>query len=304
MALAASPQSWSAEEPSRPTLHRLAERIGALEQLDGGAERVSAAIRGALGSGAVKDALSGTWLGHPVHPLLTDVPIGTWTSATLLDLVGGRGTEKAVDRLIGVGVAAALPTAVSGLSDWADTTLTSDRVRRIGAVHAVANTLSLALYGLSWAARKRGRRRSGVALALAGAGTLVVGGQLGGHLSYSRGVGVDQTTFEYGPEDWTRALADAALGEGESKTVDVADVTLMITRTGGRVYALRDRCGHRGGPLHQGAIEDGCVVCPWHESAFRLEDGSVAQGPATAPQPAYDVRIRDGGIEVRVPAAR
>jgi nitrite reductase/ring-hydroxylating ferredoxin subunit/uncharacterized membrane protein len=302
VAVAPRPQTWSAEKPSRPALHRLAEQIGTLEQLDGSAERVAAAIRGALGPGALKDGLSGTWLGHAIHPLLTDVPIGTWTSATLLDLVGGEGTEEAADRLIAVGVAAALPTAATGLTDWADTTLTSPGVRRIGAVHALANGAALALYGLSWAARKRGHRGVGVALGLAGAGALTVGGQLGGHLSYGRGVGVDQTTFEYGPEEWTPALADAALGEGESKVVDVEDVTVMVTRQGGRVYALRDRCSHRGGPLHEGHVEDNCVVCPWHESAFRLQDGSVARGPATAPQPAYDVRVRDGGIEVRVPA--
>ena len=293
-------QTWHAQEPTRPALHHLAERAGALEQLDGGAERVSAAVRGAIGAGPLKDMLSGTWLGHALHPLLSDVPIGTWTSATLLDLFGGRGTEKAADRLIAVGVAAALPTAASGFSDWADTTLTSAPVRRIGLVHAAANTASLALYGLSWAARKRGRRRTGVALGLAGAGTLAVGGHLGGHLSYSRGVGVDQTAFEYGPEDWTPALADAALGEGEAKTVDVADVTVMVTRREGRVYALRDRCSHRGGPLHEGTLEDGCIICPWHASAFRLEDGSVERGPAVAPQPAYDVRVREGSIEVRV----
>jgi nitrite reductase/ring-hydroxylating ferredoxin subunit len=192
---------------------------------------------------------------------------------------------------------------MTGYTDWADTTLTSARVRRIGAVHAAANTAALALYGLSWLARKRGRRGRGVALALAGAGSLAVGGQLGGHLSYARGVGVDQTTFEYGPEEWTTALADAALGEGESKAVGVADVSIMVTRHQGRVYALRDRCCHRGGPLHQGEIEDGCVVCPWHESAFRLDSGEVERGPATSPQPAYDVRVQDGSIQVRGPAA-
>lgn len=301
MTEAPSSQTWSTEEPSRPALHLLAERVGELEQLDGGAERLSAAFRGVLGPGKLKDAISGTWLGHALHPLLTDVPIGTWTSATMLDLIGGRGTEKAADRLIAVGVAAAVPTALSGLSDWADTTLTSDPVKRIGVVHAVANTMALGLYGLSFAARKRGSRGKGVALGLAGAGALGVGGHLGGHLSYSRGVGVDQTAFEYGPGEWTSALGDGELGEGESRTVEVADVTLMLTRREGRVYAMRDRCNHRGGPLSEGKIEDGCVVCPWHESAFRLEDGSVARGPAAAPQPTYDVRVREGSIEVRVP---
>jgi nitrite reductase/ring-hydroxylating ferredoxin subunit/uncharacterized membrane protein len=300
MTAATPTQTWSAEEPTRPALHRLAERVGTIDQLDGGAERLSTAVRGVIGSGSVKDALSGTWLGHAVHPLLTDVPIGTWTSATLLDLFGGKGTEKASERLIGVGLLAALPTTASGWSDWADTTLTSDAVKRIGLVHAAANVAAIGLYGMSFLARRRGDRGKGVALALAGAGALGAGGHLGGHLSYSRGVGVDQTTFEYGPDDWTPALADSELGEGESKAVDVADVSVMVTRRQGRVYALRDRCCHRGGPLHEGEIEDGCVVCPWHASAFRLEDGSVMKGPATAPQPAYDVRVQEGSIEVRV----
>lgn len=301
--MSASPQTktWSAPPPARPAMHRLAERVGTLDRLDSVSERISAAVRGAVGTGQAKDVLSGRWLGHALHPLMTDIPIGSWLSATLLDLLGGRDTQKAADRLIGVGIMAAVPTAASGFSDWADTTLTSDRVRRIGAVHAMLNSAALGLYGLSWAARKRDRRARGVMLALAGGGLLTAGGHLGGHLSYSRGVGVDQTTFEYGPGDWTAALEDGELAEGETTTVDVADVTLMVTRLGGRVHALRDRCSHRGGPLHQGEIEDGCVVCPWHATAFRLEDGSPVRGPAGSPQPVYDVRVREGTIEVRVP---
>ena len=188
-------EEWEAGTPTRPYMHRLAERFGELEILDAPAEAWAKTVRRLLGPGAVKDAISGTFLGHPLHPLLTDLPIGTWTSATLLDLIGGRGSRDAADRLVAAGIAAAIPTAITGTSDWADTTPADDTIRRIGAVHAVSNVAALALYGASLAARRRGRRGRGVLLGLAGMGALGVGGHLGGHLSYEKGVGVQQTVF-------------------------------------------------------------------------------------------------------------
>jgi nitrite reductase/ring-hydroxylating ferredoxin subunit/uncharacterized membrane protein len=304
MATAPPDDTWIAGEAKRPTLHRLAEGIGQLEQVDESAEKLATAVRGQLGSGTVKDALSGTWLGHTLHPLMTDVPIGAWTSATVLDLIGGRGTDEAAQRLVGIGLLASVPTVASGLSDWADTTLTSDSVRRVGLVHAAANGVAMVLYAASWTARRGGRHGRGKLLSLAGAGALAFSGHLGGHLSYAKGVGVDQTTFESGVEEWTAAMADADLAEGEATAVEVGDLAVMLARHGGRVFALRDRCNHRGGPLHQGEIADGCVTCPWHASVFSLADGGVVGGPASVPQPAYDVRVREGSIEVRAAAAR
>lgn len=285
--------------PASPALHRLSERIAELEGLDDSAARLSEAVRGVLGQGALKDLLSGTPLGHALHPLLTDLPIGAWTSATLLDLIGGRESRRAAELLVAVGVATSLPTAVSGFSDWADTTLTSDGVRRIGMVHAAANTAALALYGGSLLARRRGRHGGARLLGLVGAGALAAGGHLGGHLSYARGVGVDQTAFEYRPGEWAAALREDELADGESEAVTVEGVEVMLARHGGELFALAERCTHRGGPLHEGELRDGCVRCPWHDSAFRLADGSIAAGPATAPQPAYEVRVQDGTIEVR-----
>ena len=136
--------------PQRPRLHRLAEQVGLLEALDGPAESVARAVRGAIPRGAVKDALSGTWLGHALHPLLTDVPIGTWTSSLLVDVLGGREGRRASERLIAVGVLASLPTAATGMSDWADTTPADDSVRRVGAAHAAANVAALGLYAGRW----------------------------------------------------------------------------------------------------------------------------------------------------------
>ena len=284
---------------SRPTLHRLAERLGGADALGGPAEAVAKAVRGAVPRGPVKDALSGTPLGHALHPLLTDVPIGTWTSAAVLDLVGGRGARPASRKLIAAGILAAVPTAASGLNDWADTTATDDGVRRMGAVHAVANVAALGLYAASFVARGRGDHGRGVALAFAGIGALTVGGHLGGHLSYAKGVGVDRTAFESGADEWTEVLDDAALGEGELRGADVDGRPVVLARKDGRVHALGDHCAHRGGSLHEGELVGDCVECPLHGSRFRLEDGSVERGPAAYPQPLYDVRVANGRIAVR-----
>ncbi|MEA2288617.1 MAG: hypothetical protein QOD55_614 [Solirubrobacteraceae bacterium] len=283
----------------RPRLHRLAEQVGTLSGLDGPAETVAKRIRGTIPKGPVKDALSGTPLGHAIHPLLTDVPIGTWTSATLLDLVGGRAARPASQRLIGLGILAAVPTSVTGANDWADTTPASDSVRRIGAVHAVANVAALGLYAASLAARRRGDHARGVALGLVGLGALGVGGHLGGHLSYSKAVGVDQTAFEAGPEDWTEVLEESALADGRLHAAEVDGRTVVLVRDGGRVHALADRCAHRGGALHEGELVDGCVECPLHGSRYRLTDGSVERGPSAYPQPVYEVRVQGGRVAVR-----
>jgi nitrite reductase/ring-hydroxylating ferredoxin subunit/uncharacterized membrane protein len=284
---------------ARPRLHRFAERIGSVAQLDGPAEAVAKWVRGAIPRGPVKDALSGTPLGHAIHPLLTDLPIGTWTSAVLLDLVGGREARTASRRLIAAGLIAAVPAATAGLNDWADTTPASDGVRRIGAVHAIANVTGLGLFAASLAARVRDRHGKGVALGLAGMGALTVGGHLGGHLSFARAVGVDQTAFESPPDDWTEVLDDAALTENEPRAASLDGQTIVLVRRAGRVFALSDRCAHRGGALHEGELVGECLQCPLHGSRFRLEDGSVERGPSAYPQPTHEVRVQNGRIAVR-----
>jgi nitrite reductase/ring-hydroxylating ferredoxin subunit/uncharacterized membrane protein len=283
----------------RPVLHRLAEEVGRASALDGPAEAVAGTVRGAIPRGPVKDALSGTPLGHAIHPLFTDVPIGTWTAAALLDVIGGRDSRPAAERLIAIGVLAAAPTAATGLNDWADTTPASDSVRRIGAVHAVANVAALGLYAASWTARRRGRHGRGVALGLAGLGALTVGGHLGGHLSYSKAVGVDQTALEVAPESWTVVFDDAALPEGAVRAARLYDQTILLARLRGEVHALADRCAHRGGALHEGTLVGDCIECPLHGSRYRLEDGSVERGPSAYPQPSYETRVSDGRISVR-----
>jgi nitrite reductase/ring-hydroxylating ferredoxin subunit len=247
--------------------------------------------------GPLKDALSGSWLGHALHPVLTDVTIGTFTSAVLLDWLGGKRSRPAAERLLALGLASTLPTVASGYSDWGDTEVASDSVRRIGIVHAAANGTAASVFGASLVARRRGG--SGRALALAGGATLLGSAYLGGHLTLGEGVGVDQTAFEDGAGDWEAVLDHAELGEGEARCVDAAGTAVMVARRDGALYALSNRCSHRGGPLHEGELDGHTVQCPWHGSVFDLRDGSLVQGPSAYPQPAWDTRVQARRIEVR-----
>jgi nitrite reductase/ring-hydroxylating ferredoxin subunit/uncharacterized membrane protein len=288
----------------RPRAHEISRRIGAIDALDAPAKAIGKKIRELLPAGPVKDALSGTWLGHPLHPLLTDVPIGTWTSATILDLVGGQAGRPAARRLIGVGLLAAGPTAWAGWSDWADSEVGDEGVRRVGIVHAAANGGAVLLYGASLLARRRGAHGAGVVLGLAGAGAVGAGGWLGGDLAYARGIGVDETAFAQGPQDWTPALDASMLAPDRPAVATVGDVDVLLVRRNGTIHALADRCNHRGAPLHEGELLGDCIECPWHGSRFRLDDGSLERGPAVYPQPVFEARERDGRIEIRATRSR
>jgi nitrite reductase/ring-hydroxylating ferredoxin subunit/uncharacterized membrane protein len=255
-------------------------------------------VRAAISPGAAKDAISGTWLGHALHPPLTDVVIGSLLSATMLDLVGADGA----DRLTGIGIAAAVPTALTGANDWADTEIADDSVRRVGLVHASANTAALVLYAASAAARRSGARGRGTALALAGAAVMSVSGYLGGHMSYTRGVGPNQTAFDPGPDDWTPVSGIDELRDGEPAAGVAGDTPVLLLRHRDGVHAIHDRCSHRGCPLSDGEVEGHVVTCSCHGSRFDVRDGSVLRGPATAGQPVFDAREADGAIEIRLRA--
>jgi nitrite reductase/ring-hydroxylating ferredoxin subunit/uncharacterized membrane protein len=289
----------AARAPQRPLLHRFAERVGQIEALDAPAQKLLDVADKAIKPGRARDALSGTFLGHALHPLLTDLPIGSWTSAVLLDNFGGRDSEQAARRLIGLGILAAVPTAATGWVEWADSAGGRTATRRVGLVHAASNVTALSLFTASYLARRRGRRARGRALALAGSSALAVGGHLGGHLSYVHGEGVAVTTFEEGSANWVEALPEQELAEGRPTCVLVDRVPVLLLREGGEIHALANRCTHRGGPLHEGEIADGRVTCPWHGSKFDLRTGSVERGPASSPQPAYEARAANGTIEVR-----
>jgi len=244
----------------------------------------------------VRNTLSGTNLGHPLHPMLTDVPIGAWLAAGLLDSVGGEASETAADLLVGAGIAAAVPTALSGLNDWSDT---YGPETRLGFAHAAGNLVAVSLYAASLASRVTGRRGAGRALGYAAFGTMMTGAYLGGHLSFVRGVNVNHTAFEQRPTEWTDVAADTDIGDGAMAKVSAGGASVFVHRRNGRLYALANTCSHLGGPLDEGKVEDGCVTCPWHGSVFRLDDGSIVRGPASTPQPMYETRVNDGRIEVR-----
>ena len=268
-----------------------------LDGLDPLAEWLSGAVAG-LVTGRAKSLLSGTWLGHPVHPVLTDLPIGLFAGATILDLVGGRESEGAVDALTVAGILSVVPTAVTGLSDWADTV---GEERRVGLVHALANAGGTTLFSAALLTRRAGARGTGRLLALAGLGAYAAAAYLGGHLVYGRGIGVDHTVFDEAPADWTRVAREDQLEDDKPVLASAAGYGVLLHRHAGVILAIADRCNHAGGPLHEGEVDaDLCVTCPWHGSRFRLADGGVVQGPATAPQPAFEVRVSEGNVEVRL----
>jgi nitrite reductase/ring-hydroxylating ferredoxin subunit/uncharacterized membrane protein len=281
------------------SLHASAERLGGLERLDEPAGAAAKAVQRIVGQGRVKDLLSGSALGHPLHPLLTDIPIGTLASATVLDLVASERGAPAADTLVALGLLAALPTAAAGAADWSDS---YGPDQRVGLVHAVANVAGLALYAWSLRARRRGDRRTGTALGLMGMTSMAAGGYLGGYLSHSRGVGVNNAFYQHQPEDWTAVLDDAELADRAPTRAVAGDATVLLYRADGRLHAINSRCSHAGGPLHEGEVDAAsCTVkCPWHQSVFRLEDGGVVHGPASVPQATYDTRVQDGRIEIRV----
>jgi nitrite reductase/ring-hydroxylating ferredoxin subunit/uncharacterized membrane protein len=272
------------------------KRLEEADALDQPAGRLADVVAVATRPRLVKNALSGTWLGHRFHPLMVPLPIGFWSGALLFDMVATRRARWAADVLVGAGIASAVPTAAAGLSDWADT---EPEARRVGLVHASCNTLALLCYSASLVARLLGRRKAGVGLSLAGATAMSAGGYLGGHLAYVQAVGVERKRFAGGPADWTGVLDAAELSEGRPRVVQAGDAEVLLFREGNRLHALWASCTHQGGPLAEGSFADGCVTCPWHGSTFRLADGKVVRGPAAASQPVYEARVTDGKVEVR-----
>jgi hypothetical protein len=169
-----------------PAIVRWTLRLEDATALDAAVQAVEPTIRSVFGTGTRGAVLRGDWLGHAVHPLLTDLVLGTWTSASLLDLCGGTESSAAAQRLVGAGLLAVGPTAWAG---WAEWSAAGPRDKRVGLVHAVTIAFSISLYAASWVARLRGRHGSGAKLALAGAAVSGVGGYLGSHLAVARKLG-------------------------------------------------------------------------------------------------------------------
>lgn len=246
----------------------------------------------------VKNTLSGTWMGHPLHPAVTDLPVGSWTASIVLDMVesatGRKDIATAADATLTIGLAGALAAAVSGLSDWH---FTIDRPRRIGMAHGLLNVCAAGVYGTSLALRLTGSRAWGRRLAYAAFGMALISSWLGGELVFDEHVGPNHAPLE-APEDFVPVLDDAQLHEGKPQRVEAQGIPVMLLRQSGRIYALAETCSHLGGPLSEGTIGNGLVTCPWHGSQFRITDGQVVNGPASFPQPCFQTRVRNGKVEV------
>jgi nitrite reductase/ring-hydroxylating ferredoxin subunit len=287
---------------STAPVDQVVERIERAGPLDPVVKAVRRIVTGALRPQAVRDALHGVWLGHPLHPVLTDIPIGVWSAAAILDVVPRTGPASAT--LIATGCASAVPTAVTGWADWSQL---HPPHQRVGLVHAGANGLALALYSASLVARARGRSLTGKALSYAGLGAVMAGGYLGGHLVFRQAAGANHTadTIDLFPGGWQPLARLDELPDGRPTKRTIDGVDLLVIRRGQHVDVLSNRCSHLSGPLSDGSFivekGQGCIVCPWHGSTFRLADGAVVHGPATSPQQLFETRVDGDNIEIRLP---
>ena len=286
---------------------RLSDRLEQAEELDRVVEPVQQVVR-KLPPGRVRDALHGVWLGHPVHPVLVQVPVGAWLSAAFLDTVGN---EDGARHLIGLGLLASAPAAVAGWADWSEQ---HEQQMRTGVVHAAANSAAITLYTGSLVARARQRTGLGKALGYAGLAAVALASMLGGDISYRQAGGANHA--EEVPHlvtpGWQDLMPLAGLTQGEPARAMLGEVPVIAVRDGQEVHVLANKCSHMSGPLHEGTLSDGeltgdrtdrCVTCPWHGSVFRLRDGAVVHGPATADQPVFQTRIQEGIIQVCLPGA-
>jgi nitrite reductase/ring-hydroxylating ferredoxin subunit/uncharacterized membrane protein len=283
-------------------LRRLLNSLEQAASLDRVGDRLQAAVQQTVRPQRLRDLLHGVWLGHPLHPVLVQVPVGAFMSAAVLDLMPGQ--RRAATTLITVGVASSLPAAAAGLTDWSSL---APEQRRVGLVHAAGNSVSLACYVASLLARARGRYDRGRILAYAGLTAAGASAYLGGHLSYKEGAGVNHAAPELRriSEGWHTVADFGALPDGKPTVRTVDDVPVLLYRLGDEVTAFLERCAHQAGPLGEGEVtgsgRDACVVCPWHGSAFRLTDGVVVRGPAASDQPVLRTRIVDDRVEVALP---
>jgi nitrite reductase/ring-hydroxylating ferredoxin subunit len=280
------------------------DRLADVPTFDKGIDPARQVVQKALPT-ALKDVLHGTWLGHPLHPVLIHVPVGSWVSAGMLDLV--PRLRPAATVLIGTGIAGSVPAALSGAADWSEQ---GTGVRRLGALHASLNVAALGFYVGSLAARRRGREGLGLLLSYTGLGIATGSAAVGGHMSYAQSSGASHAAtaaralgtdwMDLGPlDDFPEGRPALRTGSGGS-----VDVPLVAVRRGGRVDVFVSACSHLSGPLHEGRVEtvrgDTCLVCPWHGSAFELDGGSPRRGPAANPQEKLEVRMSAGRVEARV----
>ena len=290
------------------TLDRVVRRQPWLDPIAEAVQKAVGGFYGALGAPGrtLKNALHGTnVLGHPLHPALTDVPIGAWTVGVLADwifVLTGRLPAAAGDVALAIGVAAALLSAASGLTDYHET---NGHERRTAIVHGLTMLSVVFIECVSLALRVWGQadmHLAAVVLASAGYVLAVAGAYVGGHLTFGIGTTVNHNAFSDGPGDFVRVGSREDFPEGVMKRVDAGGLPVVVLRRNGLLRAMGAVCSHAGGPLDEGKLLEGgeVVECPWHYSRFRFDDARVVCGPATFDQPPMIVRERGGIVEVKL----
>ncbi len=278
--------------------------VEALPFLDRVSDAVQPEVQKVVDAGGTptRNVLDGVWFEAPLHPVLTDVPIGAWTTALVFDgldlATGKKPLRHAADASLLFGTLGAFGAAATGLSDWR---YLSGGSRRMGIAHGILNGIGLVLSIVSLVQRATGRRNAARLTFLTGYSISGMAAHLGGELSYHYGLRVDRNVFEEpGPDDFTPVLDENDLGPDELRRVEVEGVGVLLSRSAeGEVCALAAACNHFSGPLEQGEREDDTVVCPLHGSRFDLCSGQVIDGPAVFPQSRYETRVREGKIEVK-----
>ncbi len=280
---------------------RIVDAVPFLDRISDGVQpKVQEAVE--AGGTTVRNVLDGTWLGSPLHPALTDVPVGSMTAALVfdgLDLVSGkRAMRNAADASLAFGVAGGFAAAAVGLSDWR---YLEGGSRRMGMAHGLLNAAGLAFSTSSLILRAAGRRNAGRLAFLAGYSVMGMGAHLGGELSYGYGLRVNRNVYERGgPDEFVPVLDEGELPQDGLRRVEAEGVGVLLSRSsGGEVCAIAATCNHFSGPLEEGAREGDTVVCPWHKSRFDLCTGEAIDGPAVFPQSRYETRVREGRIEVK-----
>jgi nitrite reductase/ring-hydroxylating ferredoxin subunit/uncharacterized membrane protein len=281
--------------------------VDALPFLDKISDAVQPEVQKAVNAGGTtaRNVLDGVWLEAPLHPVLTDVPIGSWTAALVFDgldlATGKRSVRHAADASLVFGTLGALGAAATGLSDWR---YLSGGSRRMGVAHALLNSIGLTLSVVSLVQRATGRRNAGRLVFLTGYSISGMAAHLGGELSYHYGLRVDRNVFEKaGPDEFVAVLEEAELPADGMRRVEVEGVGVLLSRSSsGEVCAIAATCNHFSGPLEQGERDGDTVVCPLHSSRFDLCSGEVIDGPAVFPQSHYETRLREGKIEVKAAA--
>ena len=248
----------------------------------------------------LRNFLNGTWLGEPLHVVLTDLPVGAWTVAIIFDLLDlildRREFASAADASIGIGVVGAAGAAVTGMTDWSDV---DPPARRLGLIHGLLNLSGTALFATSLLLRRKKSRRNGRIVSALGYAVIAYAAHLGGKMVYGHRVGVDRTDGQVFPDNFVAVLPESQLADDKPTRAMYQGVPILLVRRGGRLFAMADTCSHFGGPLSEGKLVEDSIVCPYHSSRFALEDGRVLDGPAVHQQPCLEVRARNGHIEVR-----